>query len=78
MGDRSGLPKRLSQKTAKALLEQHGWAEARGGKHVVKMEKAGYRPITLPKHQGQEYGAGLTAAILRQAALAGPGSEDGD
>jgi len=41
----------------------------RGGKHVVKMEKAGERPITLPRHGGKTYGKGLTAAILRQAGL---------
>lgn len=28
----------------------------RGGKHVMKMEKAGERPITLPRHGGKTYG----------------------
>lgn len=41
----------------------------RGGKHVVKMEKDGHRPITLPRHRGSTYGKELTAAILRQADL---------
>ena len=41
----------------------------RGGKHVMKMEKAGERPITLPHHRGETYGKGLTAAILKQAGL---------
>jgi len=41
----------------------------RGGKHVVKMEKEGSRPITLPHHRGKSYSKGLTAAILRQAGL---------
>ena len=41
----------------------------RGGKHVVKMEKEGGRPITLPHHSGKSYGKGLTAAIRRQAGL---------
>jgi len=41
----------------------------RGGKHVVKMEKEGQRPITLPHHHGKTYGKGLTAAILKQAGL---------
>lgn len=41
----------------------------RGGKHVVKMEKEGLRPITLPYHRGKTYGKGLTAAIVKQAGL---------
>ena len=63
------LPKTLSQKTAKKLLEANGWAATRGGKHVVKMEKAGERPITLPNHHGRDYSPGLRKAILRQAGL---------
>jgi predicted RNA binding protein YcfA (HicA-like mRNA interferase family) len=50
-------------------LEAHGWAATRGGKHVVKMEKPGHRPITLPKHRGGDYGRSLTSAILREAGL---------
>lgn len=75
------LPKRLNQKSAKRLLEADGWTEARQpgrrGKHQVKMTKPGERPITLPHHKGQDYAAGLTAAILRQAGLRGPGGDDG-
>lgn len=63
------LPKTLNQKGTKKLLEQHGWRETRGGKHVVKMVKEGERPITLPRHRGQDYGPGLRRAILRQAGL---------
>ena len=63
------MPKLLDQKSARRLLEQHGWQMTRGGKHVVKMEKEGRRPITLPNHSGQTYGRSLTAAILRQAGL---------
>ena len=59
----------LNQKRAKKLLEQNGWRETRGGKHVVKMEKVGKRPITLPHHQGRDYSKGLAAAILKQAGL---------
>lgn len=59
----------LSQKTAVALLQEHGWIQSRGGKHVVKMIKQGERPITLPKHRGSDYSRGLTAAILKQAGL---------
>jgi hypothetical protein len=48
---RDELPRVLSQKSAKKLLEQNGWREALGGKHNVKMVKAGEsRPITLPQH----------------------------
>jgi len=63
------IPKRLSQKTAQRLLETNGWRMTRGGKHNLKMEKKGHRPITLPRHKGKDYGAGLTAAILRQAGI---------
>lgn len=59
----------LSQKGAIKLLKKHGWTEARGGKHVVKMTKPGRRPITLPHHKGRDYSKGLTAAILRQAGI---------
>ena len=65
------LPRVLSQRTAKKLLEGNGWTETIGGKHVVKMEKSGCRPITLPRHHGADYSAGLTAAILTQAGLKG-------
>jgi predicted RNA binding protein YcfA (HicA-like mRNA interferase family) len=37
--------------------------------HVVKMEKDGERPITLPMHRGQEYSKNLTRAILKQAGI---------
>lgn len=63
------FPKRLSQKAAIRLLESHGWALDRGGKHVVKMTKASCRPITLPMHNGNDYGPDLTTRILRQAGL---------
>ena len=63
------MPKRLNQKRARALLERHGWRATLGGKHVIKMEKPGRRPITLPRHKGQDYSAGLTRAILRQAGI---------
>lgn len=59
----------LNQKQWMALLEQHGWAQERGGKHSVKMTKPGMRPITLPMHQRQVYSRDLNAAIRRQAGL---------
>lgn len=66
------LPRVLSQKSARRLLEQHGWVQTLGGKHVVKMVKEGHRPITLPMHKGADYGPGLTGAILREAGLKRP------
>jgi predicted RNA binding protein YcfA (HicA-like mRNA interferase family) len=69
------LPRVLNQRTAKRLLEDHGWKEERGGKHVVKMTKPGHRPITLPHHRGDDYSPSLAAAILRQAGLKGGGEE---
>jgi predicted RNA binding protein YcfA (HicA-like mRNA interferase family) len=59
----------LSQKTARKLLEGAGWSCAAGGKHGIKMEKKGHRPITLPHHRGGDYGKGLSAAIRKQAGL---------
>jgi predicted RNA binding protein YcfA (HicA-like mRNA interferase family) len=59
----------LNQRTAQKLLEKNGWRKTIGGKHVVKMEKAGHRPITLPYHRGADYSRGLSAAIRRQAGL---------
>jgi predicted RNA binding protein YcfA (HicA-like mRNA interferase family) len=58
-----------NQRSMRRLLEENGWTMTRGGKHSVKMEKPGHRPITLPQHKGRDYGPGLTAAILRQAGL---------
>lgn len=59
----------LSQKSAIKLLRDHGWEQTIGGKHNVKMTQAGHRPITLPKHKGQDYSPGLTAAILKQVGI---------
>ena len=73
--NKNRLPRVLNQKSAKELLERNGWTETLGGKHNVKMEKPGQRPITLPKHRGQDYSRGLRDAILRQAGLKGG---DGD
>jgi predicted RNA binding protein YcfA (HicA-like mRNA interferase family) len=59
----------LNQKKAIKLLGDNGWSQVRGGKHQVKMTKAGCRPITLPQHKGRDYPSGLAHAILRQAGL---------
>ncbi len=72
------LPKVLSQKSARRLLEQNGWVETLGGNHVVKMEKEGHRPITLPTHKRGDYGPSLTGAILKQAGLRGPAVDHGE
>jgi predicted RNA binding protein YcfA (HicA-like mRNA interferase family) len=63
------MAKLLSQKRARRLLMDHGWEQVGGGKHVVKMVKAGERPITLPQHRGQDYSLGLSRAILNQAGI---------
>lgn len=70
------MPRRLNQKSAKALLESEGWEQALSGNHQIKMDKPGMRPITLPQHKGQDYAVGLTNAIYRQAGLKGMGEED--
>jgi len=59
----------MNQKSARKLLEKNGWTKTQGGKHNIKMEKAGQRPITLPMHHGEDYSKSLTARILRQAGL---------
>lgn len=63
------MPRLLSQRTARRLLEEHGWTKTVGGKHNVKMEKPGQRPITLPKHKGADYSLGLSRAILKAAGI---------
>ena len=64
-----GVPKTFNQKQARKLLESHGWTKTRGGNHVIKMEKDGQRPITLPKHRGEQYSLDLTRRILKQARI---------
>jgi len=51
------------------FLQDNGWTQTLGGKHVIKMIKPGERPITLPMHKGRDYSRGLSASILRQAGL---------
>ena len=59
----------LNQKSAIKLLKKHGWKQGKGGKHVVKMQNPGHRPITLPMHKGRDYSPGLQASILRAAGI---------
>lgn len=59
-------------------MEQHGWTETLGGKHVVKMVKQGVgHPVTLPMHKGADYSVGLTNEILKEAGLRGSDSGEG-
>ncbi len=73
MSRSAGLPRTMNQRSGKKLLEENGWKETLGGKHNVKMEKRGHRPITLPNHGGDDYSRDLTDRILRQAGLKGSG-----
>jgi hypothetical protein len=66
---KSALPKTMTQREAQSLLEANKWVCTQGGKHVVKMEKEGRRPITLPSCNGGMYSVNLTARILKQAGL---------
>lgn len=59
----------LNQKKAIKLLEENGWVREAGGKHAVKMCMPKCRPITLPRHKGRDYSAGLATAILKAAGL---------
>lgn len=72
------LPRLLSQKLGQSILEENGWTRTLGGNHVVKMEKEGHRPITLPYHKGQMYAVGLSQRILAEAGLRGPKPGDGE
>lgn len=63
------LPKVLNQRTAIELLTSVGWTKTRGGKHAVKMERDGSRPITLPHHKRGDYSRKLREAILKAAGL---------
>jgi predicted RNA binding protein YcfA (HicA-like mRNA interferase family) len=66
---RGTLPKTMNQGEAQSLLEAHGWFCGQGGKHSVKMEKEGRRPITLPMHNGAQYSVEMTRRILKEAGL---------
>ena len=63
------LPKTMTQSEAQSLLEANGWEMTLGGKHNVKMEKKGRRPITLPHCNGAAYSVNLTHRILKEAGL---------
>lgn len=63
------IPASLNQQDLIRLLEAHGWTKDTGGKHQVKMVKAGHRPITLPENKRRDYPPGLREAILKQAGI---------
>jgi len=71
VGNGDDLPRVATQREMQTLMEANGWTKTVGGKHSVKMEKPGERPVTLPMHKGAKYGMDLTARILRQAGLKG-------
>lgn len=50
-------------------LRSEGWRLERGGKHQVKMTKAGFRPITLPDNKRRAYSKGFEAQLRREAGL---------
>ena len=64
-------PRTLNERSMKKLLEANGWVATVGGKHVVKMEKAGKRPITLPANKRRDFPPGLRAATLKDVGLLG-------
>jgi predicted RNA binding protein YcfA (HicA-like mRNA interferase family) len=70
-------PRVVSHDSMKALLLAAGWNAGVGGKHSTKMQLAGHRPITLPRHSGKDYGPDLRNRILQQAGLK-PTPEDDD
>ncbi|HWC13495.1 MAG TPA: type II toxin-antitoxin system HicA family toxin [Actinomycetota bacterium] len=63
--------KRYTQKALVRELSRHGWTKTTGGKHQVKMVRAGERPITIPEFRGETLPIGLSEAILRQAGIEG-------
>jgi predicted RNA binding protein YcfA (HicA-like mRNA interferase family) len=66
-----GMPRTRLSCWRRLPAEDQGWVETVGGKHVVKMERPGHRPITLPANKRRDYPPGLRAAILKQAGLLG-------
>lgn len=59
--------KRYTQKQLIRRLSAAGWVKQSGGRHQVKMTKAGRRPVTIPEHRGETLPVGLSNAILKQA-----------
>ena len=57
----------MTQKQMVKLLKANGWKKTSGGKGShVKMDKAGYRPITIPHGELNKY---TERAITKEAGL---------
>ena len=61
--------KRYNQKQMKKRLEADGWVNTGGGKHVIKMSKPGFKPITLPAAHGETYSVSMSQGMLKHAGL---------
>jgi hypothetical protein len=48
------------------LMSRDGWQQQAGGKHQVKMTKAGRRPVTLPDNHRRAYSKGFEAQLRRE------------
>lgn len=53
----------------KKRLEADGWVNTGGGKHVIKMSKPGFKPITLPAAHGETYSVSMSQGMLKHAGL---------
>lgn len=58
----------MKDKELLKLLLKNGWVVARIRGSHYRLEKDGFKPITLPIH-GDDMGKGLETAILKQAGL---------
>jgi hypothetical protein len=58
-----------TQKEWIKLLRAAGWTLDRGGKHQVKMTKAGRRPVTLPENRRRAYSKSFEAQLRRETGL---------
>ncbi len=61
--------KRYTQKQLIKTLKEHGWEQATGGKHQVKMVRQDHRPVTIPEFKGETLPVGLSQTILKQAGI---------
>ncbi len=61
--------KRYTQKALIKKLKENGWEQGVGGKHQVKMNREGHRPVTIPEFKGETLPVGLSQAILKQAGI---------
>jgi hypothetical protein len=59
-------------------LQADGWILERGGKHQVKMTKAGCRPITLPTNKREAYSKGFEGQLKRELKAAEEDESEAD